>query len=211
MIYILSEKAYEGAENLPCIMIVYKAKKIDLSCYDALIFSSKNGVSAIDKINPLWKKIPSFSIGTGTSKAVEELGGSVVYSARSSYGDDFAKEIKGMLDGKKALFLRAEVVTSSLNSILQDAGVILSEEVVYVTVCRACEKLKKPPKGAIMIFSSPSTIHCFFNCFTWDESYKAVVIGDVTASYMPKNISFIKSPKQTIPDCIALARTLSLD
>ena len=209
MIYILSQKIFEGAENIPCIMIEYKEKKIDLSEVDALIFSSKNGVYALDAINPTWKDIPSYAIGSGTGAAIENLGGTMVYSARSSYGDDFAKEIKMALKGKKALFLRPVVVTSSLNTILEEAGVLLSQEIVYETKCAPCHTLKKPELGAIMIFSSPSTITCFFNCFTWDESYQAVVIGDVTASYMPKDVSFRKSPKQSIPSCIELANRLS--
>ena len=209
MTYILSEKEYEGADNLPCIMIALKEKDVDLAGLDALIFSSKNGVKAIDRINPAWKELPSYSIGQGTSDMVNELGGKVVYSARSSYGDDFAKEIRTMLKGKKALFLRAKVVTSSLNTILEDAGVLLSEEVVYETQCGDCKTLKKPEKGSYLIFSSPSTIECFFNCFSWDESYRAVVIGDKTASYMPKDVPFTQAPKQTIPSCIELANKLS--
>ncbi len=209
MNYILSEKQFDGAENLPCIMIEYKEKEIDLSDYDALIFSSKNGVFALDKINPSWKDIPSYAIGSGTATAIEDLGGTMVYSARSSYGDDFAKEIRDTLKGKKALFLRPVVVTSSLNTILEEAGVFLSQEIVYETICAECKSLKKPVQGAIIIFSSPSTIKCFFNCFSWDSSYQAVVIGDVTAASVPKNVSFRKSSKQTIPSCIELANKLS--
>ena len=208
MIYILSEKKYEGAENLPCIMIELKEKDIDLSSFDALVFSSKNGVKAIDRINSAWKNLPSYSIGQGTSDMVNSLGGKVVYSARSSYGDDFATEIRTMLKGKRVLFLRAEVVTSSLNIILEEAGVLLSQEVVYETKCGECKTLKKPQEGSCLIFSSPSTIECFFSCFSWDESYKAVVIGDKTASYMPKDVPFLQAPKQTIPSCIQLAKTL---
>ena len=209
MIYILSEKEFEGAENLPCIMIAYKDVSLDVSDYDALIFSSKNGVYAVDRLDAFWKHIPSYAIGSGTSKAVESLGGEVVYRAKSSYGDDFAREIKERLRGKKALFLRAQVVTSSLNVILKEAGVLLEEVVVYETKCTPCKQLQEPQEDAIVIFSSPSTIRCFFNCFSWKKSYTAVVIGAVTASYMPKDIPFIKSKKQTIASCIELAKDLS--
>ena len=207
-IFILSEKQYEDAQNLPVILIKHLSKNIDLSPYEALIFSSKNGVIAIDTLTDSWKNIPSYSIGTGTSKEIEKRGGTIVYEARSSYGDDFAKEIREKLSGKKALFLRAKVVTSSLNTILEDAGVILDEEVVYETVCAECKTLKTPPKGSIIIFSSPSTIECFFQCIRWDKSYTAVVIGTKTASYMPKEIPFEMPPKQSIPSCIEISKIL---
>jgi uroporphyrinogen-III synthase len=209
LIYILSEKKYKDAQNLPVILIKHLSKNINLSHYEALIFSSKNGVIAIDALTDVWKDIPSYSIGTGTSKEVEKRGGTIVYEARSSYGDDFAKEIREKLNGKKALFLRAKVVTSSLNTILEDAGVLLDEEIVYETVCAECKTLNTPPDGSIIIFSSPSTIECFFQCFTWKLNYTAVVIGTKTASYMPKDIPFEMAPQQSIPSCIELAKKLS--
>ena len=209
MIYVLSEKVYEGAKNLPCIMIRYMEKNLDVSAYAALIFSSKNGVYALDSCSENWQGLPAYAIGKGTEDAILERGGHVVYKARSSYGDDFSQEIKSFLKNKKVLFPRAKVVTSKLNQILQDAGVLLDEEIVYETLCSRCDTLVKPKHGAIMIFSSPSTIKCFFQCFTWDESYRAVVIGTRTASYMPKNVPFVQSLEQTIPSCISLAYKLS--
>jgi len=203
-IYILSEKSYEGAKNLPCILIKYLSCEIDLDEYEALIFSSKNGVEAIQILNKNWKNLLSYSIGSGTSKAIEKYNGQIVYEARSSYGDDFAKEIKDRLSGKKVLFLRAKVVTSSLKEILISSGVKLSEAVIYETVCNECENLKKPEKNSCIVFSSPSTIECFFRCFSWDKSYKAVVIGTKSASYFPKDIPFIMSDKQNIDACIKM-------
>ena len=207
-IFILSEKEYEGACNLPVILIKYLTKKINLSSYEALVFSSKNGVVGVDRLNQAWKKIPSYSIGSGTSKEIKKRGGKVVYEARSSYGDNFASEIKKILAGKKTLFLRAKVVTSNLNSILKANGVLLDEMIVYETVCGDCEMIKAPPGGSFIIFSSPSTIECFFRCFSWDKSYTAIVIGAKTASFMPSQIPYVTAPKQTINSCIELSYDL---
>ncbi len=209
MIYLLSQKVFQGAKNLPCIMIAYKEMEIDLAGYEALIFSSKNGVYALNHISDAWRDIPAYAIGAGTASTIESLGGRLAYRAQNSYGDEFALEIKAMLKGKKALFLRPLEVTSSLNRILKDAGVLLQEQVIYETKCAPCATLTKPESGSIIIFSSPSTIRCFFNCFDWDKGYQAVVIGDVTASYMPENVPFRKAEKQTIPSCIELAKRLS--
>ncbi len=206
-IYILSEKRFEGTKNLPVIKIRYYDKKVDLAPYQALVFTSKNGVEAIDRVDNSWKSKEIYSIGRGTSKAILQKGATPTYTAKSSYGDDFAKEIKDKLKDKKVLFLRAKVVTSSLNIILKNAGVLLDEEMVYETICNQ-EELNTPEKNSIIIFSSPSTIECFFKKFKWDKSYKAVVIGEKTASYMPKEIEYILSPRQTIPECIKAAQSL---
>ncbi len=207
-IYILSDKRFDGADNLPVINIKFlkPSNMKELLDYDALIFSSKNGVEAIDFLDKSWKNLPSYSIGSGTSAILKSLGGNLVYSAKSSYGDDFAKEISHLLKGKKVLFCRAKVVTSSLNQILLDAGVFLDEVIVYETVCGNCSTLETPSKKSTIIFSSPSTIKCFFRCFSWDDSYRAIVIGKRTASYMPKEIVYDMSNKQTIDACIKLAK-----
>ncbi len=207
-IYILSQKKFDGAKNLPVIQIKFlkplKMKKV--SEYDALVFSSKNGVEALENIDKSWKTIPSYSIGSGTSGVLKNLGANLVYSANSSYGDDFAREITQMLKGKRVLFCRAKVVTSSLNQILLDAGVLLDELIIYETVCGNCDDLVAPPLNSTIIFSSPSTIKCFFKCFNWSESYRAIVIGTKTASYMPKNIVYDMSDEQNINSCVKLAK-----
>ncbi len=207
-IFVLSQKPFTDAKNLPVIVFDYFDVDIDLSKYDALIFTSKNGVIALDRLTPLWKKIPSYSIGSGTSKAIRELGGEIVYEAKSSYGDNFAKEIEKKLAQKRVVFFRPKVVTSKLNIILKEAGVLLDELVIYETKCNECKKLSKPPLGSYIIFSSPSTIECFLNCFEWDDSYQAIVIGDKTASFMPKYIPYTISKIQTIDACILLAKEI---
>ena len=209
-IYILSEKKFDGAKNLPVILIKFLDKKIDLSCFDALIFTSKNGVKAIDRIDKSWKNKEIYSIGEGTTKAIEELGAKACYTAKSSYGDNFAAEIKERLKDKKVLFLRPKTVTSSLNLILRNEKIDLSEEIVYETVCAECSSLEPPSEGSVIIFSSPSTVECFLKCFKWKESYKAVAIGEKTASYIPSFIKYQLSLKQTIPACIELAKRLTL-
>ncbi len=205
-IYILSEKKFDGASNLPVIKISFLDKKIDLSPYDALIFTSKNGVEAIERIDKSWKEKEIYSIGQGTNKAVESFGVKAAFTAKSSYGDDFANEIKSKIKNKKSLFLRPRTVTSNLNTILKNADVDISEEVIYETLCNDCANLKAPKEDSIIIFSSPSTIECFLKCLKWKNSYKAIAIGDKTASFMPSFIKYQISPKQTIPACIEFAK-----
>jgi len=206
-IYILSEKSFEGAKNLPVIKINFLDIKVDLDGYNALVFTSKNGVEAIDRIDKSWKDKEIYSIGSGTTKAIKDKGVVAAYTAKSSYGDDFAKEIIPHLKGKRALFLRAKKVTSNLNAILKNNGINLDEKIVYETVCNSYLK-ESPKEGSVIIFSSPSTIECFFKLYDWKDSYKAVVIGTKTASFMPKEIEFQISKTQTIPACIELAKTL---
>lgn len=207
-IYLLSDTSAKEVVNLPVIEIQIKEQKVDLSSYEALIFTSKNSVSAIEKINPLWKKLPAFVIGEATAKKVIQLGGTVKYIAKSSYGDDFAHEIKNELKNKKILFPRAQKVLSSLEEILCSAGVLLDSKIVYKTGCAQALHVKSLEDDAIVIFTSPSTVKCFFNSFGWSKGNKAVCIGSQTAKALPKEILPFISKEQSIHACIALAKTL---
>jgi uroporphyrinogen-III synthase len=70
------------------------------------------------------------------------------------------------------------------------------------------EKKDKPVKGAIIIFTSPSTIACFFKNFDWDESYSAVVIGEATKVHLNNDMQSFTSDKQSIDACILKAKSL---
>jgi len=206
-IYLLSDTYHKGVINLPQIKVTCRDINLDLSSYNALIFSSKNGVKAISKININWKNILSYAIGMPTANLIKKEGGQVKYIANSSYGDDFAKELIPLLKEKKVLFIRAKTVLSDLEDILKNAGIDLTSQVVYETTCK--EKTDdKIEENSVFIFTSPSTVKCFFKNHKWQNSYKAVCIGDVTAKSFPFDISLHVSKIQTIPGCIELAKTL---
>ena len=207
-IYLLSETYHEGVVNLPQIKIDYKDKKLDLTSVEALIFSSKNGVKALDKINKNWKKIPSYAIGTQTAKTIRDLGGKVEFIAKSSYGDDFAHELTQKLQIKKTIFIRGKKVLSDLENILKKSGVDIYSEVVYETTCKEKVALHVKSEKTVFIFTSPSTVECFFKNYEWHKNYIAVCIGKVTAKAFKFDIPLHVSPIQTINACIELAKTL---
>jgi len=149
------------------------------------------------------------AIGEPTAKTITKLNGTLVFTSNSSYGDDFAKEIYPELKGKKVLFLRAKKVLSNLENILKNNGINLKSEVVYETTCKENKPLHVENKNSIFIFTSPSTVECFFSNYEWHDTYQAVCIGTVTAKALPKNISLHVSKVQSIQSCIKIAKTLS--
>ena len=197
-IYILSNKDIKGAKKLPVIEQIFFKKEIDFKNYDYLIFTSRNGVKAAQNISTKWKELPSLVIGKGTEEEVVKLGGKVLYVAKKSYGDDFAKEIVKNFDKKRFLYLRGKKVLSNLTDILKDSGFDITEEIVYKTVCIKYKNPKNIEKGSFVIFSSPSTVECFFKNFKWDKSYKAIAIGKKTATFIPSNIDYKISPVQSL-------------
>lgn len=210
-IYILNDMKIEGIKNIPLLGIRFLPNDINFLEYDALIFTSKSAAYSIDSFNQDWKKVPSYVIASKTAKVIKELGGNVAFIGNSGHGNDFACELMPVLKNKKALYLRAKKVVSNLMPLLKNENLDVSDIVVYETACNTVENIELPSKNSVIIFSSPSTIECFFNNFSWDESYKAVVIGETTAKYLPKDIPFFVSKTTSIEDCIALASKLALD
>ncbi|NPA04213.1 MAG: uroporphyrinogen-III synthase [Epsilonproteobacteria bacterium] len=191
-IVIVSNSTAKGAKTLGVITQNFLSPEIELKKYNYLIFTSKNGVKAIDRLDPYWKKIPSLVIGKATAKEVEKLGGRVEYVASKFYGDSLAKELKKQFSPQKNyLYLRPKKVSSNLTQILKESGFKIEEKVVYETRCQECNKLPSLPKKAYLIFSSPSSVECFFNCFNWKEGFKAVAIGAKTAKILADNVEDI--------------------
>ena len=207
-IYLFSDTTYEGVVSLPLFEIRFFTCMSDVTPFDALIFTSKNSVKALANKECFWQDKECYAIGEGTAKAIEEAGGRVAFTCKESYGDLFAHEIAPLLVHKKIFFPRAKEVISPLYEILRDQGIDITQEIVYETVCVSYPCEKAPEKGALLIFTSPSTVHCFMKNFPWDTSYQAIAIGKKTAAVLPLHVSVLLSEKQTIPSCIDLAKQI---
>jgi len=206
-IYLLTNDKYEGVLNYPVIKINFFSPSIFFENIDYLIFTSKNGVRAINNITDKWKKIPSFAIGKATAKEIEQLGGIVEFVAKSSYGEDFAKEINKKYKNKTFLFLRPREIVSDIKKYFKEN--ILKEVIVYETLCNnPKESLIKP---AIIIFTSPSTVKCFSKIDNF-ENILPIAIGKKTKEtlkeFTKNSILMPKTP--SIKECIKLAKNIKL-
>jgi len=208
-IYTLSDKEIEDTISLSVIKIEYlQLKNIDISSYDAIIFTSKNAVEAINLQTDSWKNIPSYAIGDPTASVIKQKGGQLKFISQHNHGDSFAYELVKVLKDKKVLYPRALKVVSNLKNTLKTNNIICDEIVVYKTTCEQRYKNKVLPKNSVFIFSSPSTINCFFENFNWDDSFKAVCIGDTTKKYLPSFIKPYIAKETTLKSCVALAKEL---
>ena len=203
-IYLLSNQIYAEVENLEVFKIEYIESKIDLLKYDALIFTSKNAVYSLESFNKDWKKIPSFAIAPKTAQVIEKLGGKIACTGITSHGNDCAQELIALLKNKKVLYIKALKTVSNLVDILKNNDVLLDELVVYKTSCKKSNVALE--NNSVFIFTSPSSVECFFQQYSWNDSYKAIVIGKTTALYLPKNVDYTISSETSIDECIKLAK-----
>jgi len=207
-IYLLSPTPKAGTIPLPMIDFAITAKTIDFSQSDTLLFTSKQAVVTADKIDPSWKNYPCIAIGAATKKQIEDLGGEVVYQPDSFYGEVLSRDIAQFFRDRKLLYLRPKEVSFDSKGFLEKEGIVLHEQIIYETSCVEYSNNSKPPKGAIIIFTSPSTIHCFLKNFKWDKSYKAVVIGRSTKVHLPQDAEYTVADEPLIAACIRKAKEL---
>ncbi|WP_323596673.1 uroporphyrinogen-III synthase [Aliarcobacter butzleri] len=206
-IYLLNEQKHEGIENLEVFQIEYIKSDVDLKKYDALVFTSKNGVKAINSFNQDWKNIPSYAIAQKTANTIMKLGGVIEFIGNSGHGNDFAYELKNVLKDKKVLYVKALKTVSNLPNILKENGIFLDEIIAYKTSCKKSNIILE--ENSIFIFTSPSSVECFFKQYSWKNSYKAIVIGKTTAEFLPSNINYEISSQTSVEECIKLAKQLS--
>lgn len=208
-IYILSDKKVKWAKNLPIFEIQTIRQDIDFTGYDALIFTSKNAIYSLDTIDKTWKKKPAYVIAPQTAKIVKHLGGSLKFVGKEKHGDQFALEIVKKFKHQKLLYVRASKVVTNLVNILKANGIVCDELIVYETVCKQFHEKIELPKNSTIIFSSPSTIECFFKNITWDESFKAISIGNTTAQYFPEHIIPTIADTTSLDSCVRKAIELN--
>ena len=207
-IYLLSPTPKEGTIALPMIDFSVTARSIDFSQSDTLIFTSKQAVVTADKIDTSWKSYPCIAIGPATKKQIEDLEGEVIYHPKSFYGETLSADIAQFFRDKKLLYLRPKEISFNSKGFLEKEGIALQEQIIYETSCLNYTLEEKPSKNAIIIFTSPSTIHCFLKNFLWDESYVAVVIGKATKVHLPVNANYVVADEPMIVSCIEKAKEI---
>ena len=207
MIYLLSPLKKEGTHALPMISFELLTDTINFSSCDLLMFTSKQAVLSANTIDGSWKNYPCLAIGKATKKQIESLGGEVIYAPKDFYGESLAKDIQKLFAHQKILYLRPKVVSFDSKAYLAEQGIDLAEQIIYETSCIDYQEKEKPKKGAVIIFTSPSTIRCFFKNFDWDKSYKAVLIGKATQKHLPKECDYVVADEPLIDACIRKAKS----
>jgi len=207
-IYLLSPTPRAGTIPMPMIRFSTIAESLELEHCDTLMFTSKQAVVTADRIDARWKEYPCIAIGAATKKQIEDLGGEVIYHPKSYYGEALSQDIVTHFSRKKILYLRPKEVSFDSKGFLKKAGIDLQEQIIYETACISYTEEEKPLENAIIIFTSPSTIHCFLKSFRWDESYTAVVIGKATKVHLPENAAYVVAGEPLISSCIEKAKFL---
>lgn len=208
-VYLTSPLTRPGTHPLPMIEFSLVADRLELEGCDTLMFTSKQAVLSAERIDPAWKNLPAVAIGPATEKQILKLGGKVLYRPEEYYGATLAHDLAEKFRRRKILYLRPRKISFDSRGYLAKVGIELREQIIYETRCRRYDPQEAPPEGAVIIFTSPSTIHCFLKNFPWQAGYHAVVIGHATLEHLPEGVKFKVASEPTIDACVTAARELA--
>ena len=210
MIYLISNTPFddESVEQISLCDIKFNKFNIDLSEFDALIVTSKNGINSLKFNSIILADILVFAIGKATALSCKEFGFTQIYEAQNSHGSEFGTEILGKLYGKRVLFIKAKETISNLDIYFNQNGIDISVIDGYENLILKKDISSKPKSNSILIFTSPINVRAFIQNLGWDDSYKAVAIGKATAQALNPYTDPIISKSQTIKDCVELAKSL---
>ena len=210
MIYLISNTPFddESVEQISLCDIKFNKFNIDLSEFDALIVTSKNGINSLKFNSIILADILVFAIGKATALSCREFGFTQIYEAQNSHGSEFGAEILEKLYGKRILFIKAKETISNLDIYFNQNGIDISVIDGYENLILKKDISSKPKSNSILIFTSPINVRAFIQNLGWDDSYKAVAIGKATAQALKPYTDPIISKSQTIKDCVELAKSL---
>lgn len=208
-IYILNNLKFKDIINLEVFKINYLQNNINILNYDALIFTSKNAVHSMKTFSKDWINIPSYAIAEKTAKVLLNNNSKLIFTGKSSHGNEFALELIEKLKNKKVLYVKARNTVSNLVEILKNNEINITSCITYETISKNNKKIILK-ENAIIIFSSPSSVKYFLEQYDWKNTYNAVVIGSTTAKYLPSYIKYVLSPQTSLEKCIELAKEINI-
>ena len=154
--------------HLPIIKIQkLETKKIDLLNYQAVIFTSSNGIRFMN-IEKFTSKIKCFCVGRSTELAAKKAGFLNTFSSEGTV-DSLIELIMRTLDRKleKLLYLSSEFISKDLDKDLVNAGYLVDRISNYTSIPvedidrKTLNFLEKKPPDVIFIYSSMSAKNLF--------------------------------------------------
>ena len=208
-IYLFSTTPYPDTIHINSLDTKYFTPKIDFSKYDYLIITSKQVSKALEQYD---KKVyidkPALCVSKHTAKSFEALGGKIL-EIGEGYGDTLLKAIRKYPKEVKWLYLRAKEIASDFVDKTLELGHFIDEAIIYETSCSQEILDVQIEDGAVLIFTSPSSVKCFLQTHQLNKQNSIVVIGKTTAKALPNGIKYEITPLQSIESCVELARKLA--
>lgn len=206
-IFLFSKTSHPDVTHVPILETHFLKPTINFHDYDAIVLTSKQAVTALEKISSEWKELPALSVAAKTEEMIKKAGG-ILLERGDGYGDSLDEIIVNKYASLRWLYPRPKVVASNFKERVTEKGIAMDDVIVYETSCnKACQGLVLP-ENSVLIFTSPFTVACFVELFSFQPGFKVVVIGATTAKALPDKIEFVMPETPSIDACVAMAKQL---
>lgn len=150
-----------------------------LADYDWLIFTSRNGVTAVFRQTTTIEGPRIAAIGPATAGALRARGIEPDL-VPEEYVAEAIVEALGDVGGKRVLLPRADIARRALTEILRSRGALVDEIAAYRTVSASARRPDISGADAVT-FTSSSTVRGFLEQGPVPEGARVVCIGPITA------------------------------
>jgi uroporphyrinogen-III synthase len=205
-IYLISKTPYDGVIHIPILTISFLTPEINFDLYEGIIITSKQGALALKHYTPNWSTLNVICVGESTAQEMKKLG-----AKRIECADGYGVSISNLLHrfSGRWLYCRPKIIASSWPSHAREEGMMVDEVIVYETTCNdAMERIDIAENG-VLIFTSPSSIECFLQKYSFRGMHDIVVIGKTTQDALPLGIQSVLSQTTSVESCVEKARELS--
>lgn len=204
-IYLFSKTPHSDVEFIPILETHFFYPNIDFQRYDAIVITSKVAIEALENISTIWREKPILSIASSTHRLAEHYGAKLL-ARGDGYGDSLYDIIVNRYSHLKWLYPRPKRVASDFFTRVIAAGVTMEDVEVYETTCNKNYSHLEIKSEDVIIFTSPFSIECFSQYYTFAPQQKVVAIGKTTAKALPLHVVPVVSDTPSVEACVALAK-----
>ena len=207
-IYLISKTPYAGVIHIPILTIAFLHPNIDFTEYEGVIVTSKQALLALQEYTFEWRDLQWICVSEGTAEAARQLG-----AVQVEVGDGYGVSIPNVLGTKKRygkwLYLRPKVIASEWVECARSEGFEIDEAILYETTCNEEASHYTIADDAVLVFTSPSSIECFYTSYQILPSHTIVTIGKTTQSAFHSAKEVFVSPQTSVASAVELARKIA--
>jgi len=203
-IYLISKTPYEGVIHIPILKTRFFSPDIDFSHYEGIIVTSKQILKALEPYSKQWKALPIIAVSEPTADMFRTQGCTIAAVA-DGYGEGIGAIVTEEFPQMRWLYLRPERVASSWADGARKNGVKIDEAVMYKTECNDEALHFEIAENGVLIFASPSSIHCFIQNYSILPTHTIVVMGKTTQKALPEGLFSSLSSTPSIASAVDLA------
>lgn len=209
-VWLISKTPYEGVNHLPILSTVFLNPSIDFSPYDGIVFTSKQGIDALDSAGIDRERVRCLCVSDATAVHARKAGYENVLTAEG-YGESIPPLLANEGENLRWLYARPETVATDWIESAKEMGIRIDEAVVYETRCNPDADCTGIENDAVLIFTSPSTVRCFENRHPILPTHRIVAIGKTTAAAFRSGIAVVLSETPSIESAVEMARRMAGD